>query len=58
MRGLVDGSSLRGGGHPTEEEREELKVEKKKSLMIIKRATFLVGPRVDYNHQPISDGDG
>ena len=58
MRGLVDGSSLRGGGHLTEEEREVLKIEEKKSLMIVKRATFLIGPRVDYNHQPIVDGDG
>ena len=58
MRGLVDGSSLRGGGHLTEEEREVLKIEEKKSLMIVKRSTFRVGPLVDYNHQPIVDGDG
>ena len=43
---------------PPKRKREELKVEEKKSLKIVKRATFLVGPRVDYNSQPIIDGDG
>ena len=43
---------------PPKKKREESKVEKRKSLMIVKRATFLVGPRVNYNLQPIIDGDG
>ena len=40
MRGLVDGSSLRGGGHPTEEEREELKVGKEKEFDDNKESEF------------------